>query len=176
MDDWDAPAYKPKLMCGDIPCCDMRPRMAIHRIWDNYYISLYRRSKEGVPFKEIKQSEEYAERFAVDVCAFLSGFIADKAGWCIVTTPRRRHYDCFHFATDVCRRVSEKTGIPFYDGAVQTLNKDRLHPDFCLLRQIEERKVIVYDDIITTGSTLIATSALFADREFILNLVSISNR
>jgi predicted amidophosphoribosyltransferase len=36
--------------------------------------------------------------------------------------------------------------------------------------------VIVYDDIITTGTTLTATASLLADRDFVLNIIGINNR
>ena len=61
----------------------------------------------------------------------------------------RRHTGGFHFATAVCERISTTLGIPFYADAVQCINRNRLDPDFHLLRPIAERRVIVYDDIIT---------------------------
>lgn len=176
MEDWDAPAYRPKLMSESIPRCDFTPRAAMHRIGDMYYLSTFRRSKEGMPFKEIKVSAECAGTLATEAERFLWAFVGNLSGWCIVTTPQRRHFGGFHLATEVCRDLSARLGIPFHEGAVQTLNKDRIHPDFCLLRPIEERNVIIYDDIITTGSTMLATSALFADRDFVINLIGISNR
>ncbi|RAZ94971.1 hypothetical protein DK853_32410, partial [Klebsiella oxytoca] len=44
-----------------------------------------------------------------------------------------------------------------------------------LLRPIKEKKIIVYDDILTTGSTLLATYELLKDREQLLFLVGINN-
>ena len=65
--------------------------------------------------------------------------------------------------------------IPFYENAIQCLTKDRLNPEFFLLRPIKEKKIIVYDDILTTGSTLLATYELLKDREQLLFLVGINN-
>lgn len=176
MDGWDVEIGKPRLMSDRIPLCDLSPRPAMHRIWDTIYFSQFKRSKEGKTFREIKASTEDAATFAKAACDFLNTLVNSFEGWAIVTTPRRRHDDGFHFATEVCRLMSASLGIPFYDGAVATMNRDRLHPDFILLREIRERRVIVYDDIITTGATLIATSSLFADKDMVLNIIGISNR
>lgn len=176
MDDWDVVAKGPKLLSDNIPRCDLKPREALHRIGSLYYISQFKRSKDGPTFREIKSSADHAQTFAEAACKFLTTFIGNTAGWCLITTPRRRHAEGFHFATEVCRIVSETLNIPFYDGAVQCINHDRLHPDFMLLRPFEESRVIVYDDIITTGSTMIATNAQLGKRDMILNLISISNR
>ena len=76
----------------------------------------------------------------------------------------------------ICQMISDRLGIPFYADAVQCINRNRLDPEFHLLRPIAERRVIVYDDIITTGTTLTATASLLADRDFVLNLIGINNR
>ena len=176
MDRWDVPASKPKLKGGNVPLCDLSERPALHQIGDFVYFSHYRRTKNGTPFDEIKQSEEVAERFAESAYNLLRRLIPNTEGWAIITTPRRRHTDGFHFSTSVCRRISELTGIPFYNDAVQCINRSRLNPEFHLLRPLDERKVIIYDDIITTGSTLTATATLLYDREMIINLIGINNR
>lgn len=176
MDDWDAVVKGPKLLSDSIPRCDLVPREALHRIGSLYYISQFKRSKEGLTFREIKTSADHAAMFADAACRFLASFLGSLDGWCIITTPRRRHADGFHFATEVCRHISAALGLPFYDDALQCVNHDRLHPDFVLLRPIEERRVIVFDDIITTGSTMIATNAQLGDRDTVLNLIAISNR
>ncbi len=176
MDDWDAVVKGPKLLSDSIPRCDLVPRESLHRIGSLYYISQFKRSKEGLTFREIKTSADYAAMFADAACRFLASFLRCLDGWSIITTPRRRHADGFHFATEVCHLISDTLGIPFYDDALQCVNHDRLHPDFVMLRPIEERRVIVYDDIITTGSTMIATNAQLGDRDTVLNLIGISNR
>ena len=61
------------------------------------------------------------------------------------------------------------------ENAIQCLTKDRLNPEFFLLRPIREKKIIVYDDILTTGSTLLATYELLKDSEQLLFLVGINN-
>lgn len=175
MDQWDVVAGRAKLVSDNIPLCDLKPHPVIHRLGNLHYISLFKRSKTGKPFNEIKQSEADGDTLADAASVFLSTFMANLDGLALITTPRRRHAEGFHFATYVCERIAATTGIPFYHDAAQCVNHDRLHPDFVLLRPIEERRVIIYDDIITTGSTLIATNNLLPGR-FILNLIGINNR
>lgn len=176
MDQWDVPASKPRLKGGNIPLCDLSARTVLHQLGKMIYFSQFRRTKSGIPFSEIKQFAEIASKFADAASDFISYHVRNTEGWCIITTPRHRHADGFHFATAVCERISATIGIPFYPDAVQCINKNRLDPDFHLLRPICERKVIVYDDIITTGTTLTTTSSLLSDRDFVLNIVGINNR
>ena len=176
MDRWDRLPGKNRLKRGNERYCDLTPRPTLHRIGNIYYTSFYRRTKSGMSFDEIKQSELVAYDFAEVVCGFLRCFVASFNDMCIITTPRRRHHDGFHFASVVCQNISKNLNIPFYCDAVQCINRSRLDPDFVLLRPICERRVIVFDDIITTGMTLTATANLLDDRELVLNIIGINNR
>lgn len=173
MDDWDKVG---SVRVRHIRRCDMHLRPSLHQRDGMYYITLYRRTREGPTFLEIKDSQEQAARMAGDLTEFLSSFIGDLEGWAITTTPARRHYGGFHFATEVCRKVAEAEKIPFYEGALQCTNKDRMAPDFHLLRPIAEERVILFDDIITTGKTLEATYSLIKEgRRQVLCLIGIYN-
>lgn len=176
MDKWDIPASRPRLKGGNIPLCDLNARPALHRLGKLWYVSHFRRTKVGTPFSEIKQSQAAVDLFADAAVFFLDKFINNTEDWAIVTTPRRRHTDGFHFASEVCRVIAKSLSVPFYADAAQCVSRDRLAPEFHLLRPIKERRIIIYDDIITTGATLTATAELFADRDFILNVIGINNR
>lgn len=177
IDDWDKPeAVKAKSWSHQERFCNLKEKVSLHKKGDIYYISQFTRSNTGISFSEIKQSEELASLFAERACEFLRRFIIGGLdSWCIITTPRRRHYEGFHFATCVCEKIAEAVKIPFYESAIQCLTKDRLHPEFFLLRPINEMRIIVYDDILTTGSTLLATHELLKDRVQVLFLVGINN-
>lgn len=176
MDRWDILPKQPRLTGKDIPLCDLSSRPVIHQLGSLVYFSFCKRTKTGIPFSEIKQSAEYAVKFALEAISLISRLVNNTEDWAIITTPRRRHFDGFHFATSVCEHISSTLDIPFYRDAVQCINRSRLDPEFHLLRNIEKRNVIVFDDIITTGTTLKATRELLADRDFILNIVGINNR
>lgn len=175
MDDWDRCPTRQRLHGGSVPLCDLSPRAVLHRVGDTYFFSHFRRSKSGIPFAEIKSSQ-YVDLFADTAADFLRTFIRDMSGWAIVTAPRRRHHEGFHFSSEVCHHISETLGIPFHDNALQCVNRRRIDPEFHLLREIVERKIILYDDIITTGSTMRAAADLFADREMLICLTGIKNR
>ena len=89
MDDWDAVAKGPKLLSDNVPRCDLAQREALHRIGSLYYVSQFKRSREGMTFREIKASADHAMMFAESACKFITSFIGDTSGWCIITTPRR---------------------------------------------------------------------------------------
>lgn len=127
MDDWEDIPGRPRLAGGVEPLCDLSPRPAMHRIWDTVYFSQFKRGRQGKTFLQIKSSPDDAATFSEAACRFLRTLVNNLEGWAIVTTPRRRHDGGFHFATEVCRLMSGTLGIPFYDGAMATLNRDRAH-------------------------------------------------
>lgn len=170
MDDWDKEPveYTRK--------CDFTDTLRLHVMQDYLYYSLYKRSRKGIDFDAIKKSEEHARIMADAACRLLDRIILNLEGWCIVTTPRRRHFGGFHFSEFVSGRISEAKHIPFYKGAIQCLTKDRLNPDFHLLREIKEKNVIIFDDIITTGKTLATARNLLQDKDQVICIVGIQNK
>lgn len=176
MDDWDIPSGRQRLRGGDVPLCDLTPRPALHQLGSLVYVSQFRRTRTGTPFSGIKQSVDIAGIFAREAISFIRRLINNTQGWALITTPRRRHHDGFHFASHVCSVISGALGIPFHENAVQCVNRCRLDPEFHLLLPFDERNVIVYDDIITTGSTLKATADLLSDRDMVVGIIGINNR
>ena len=74
-----------------------------------------------------------------------------------------------------CKRLSDLTGIRFEPDVVASKNHKRLDPTFYRLKTPPERNLILYDDIITTGSTLLATRELFPEKN-IITIVNVCNR
>ena len=173
MDDWDRAERK----IVAIRRCDMHFRPVLHRKGGMYYITMYRRSSSGMSFSEIKESVKCAESVCEELSRFLGLLVGCLDGWAIVTTPARRHYGGFHFATAVCRKLAETEKINFYEGAVQCVDRNRMEPEFHLLRPLAEKRIIIFDDIITTGKTLEATYALIREkREQVICIVGINNK
>lgn len=156
--------------------CDMKERISLHRKGDIFFFSIFKRGGEGITFDEIKNSTEIADMFALKAVELIKKLVIGvDESWCIITTPRRRHFSGFHFSSYVCAKIAGAVKVKYYDSAIQTTNKDRIKPDFHLLRPIKERKIIVYDDIITTGSTILATSELLKDKEQVIYIIGINN-
>ena len=173
MDDWDKPRGGWK---HNIRLCDLSLRPSMHKKGEIYYFSLFRTTKTGTPIEKIKEDRNNAQLFADEMQHFLHCLINDTSGWAIVTTPTRRHNGEWHFATEVCKILAGREKIKFYEGAIQCLNKDRIKPSFFLLRPIYEKRIIIIDDIITTGMTLTTAHDLFYDKQQVHCLIGINNR
>ena len=154
MDEWDR---EPRGWRRRTLRCDMKERYSLHRKGDLFYVSMFRTTKVGVTFEELKMSQSAACAFSEAAVRFISQVVRPDGDWCIVTAPRRRHADGYHLATEVCRKIAAGVKIRFYENAIQCTDKDRINPEFFLLRPIREPNVIFYDDIITTGSTMLAS-------------------
>lgn len=172
MDEWDKPTLGWK---KHERFCDMKPRVRIHRKGGFYYISLFARSRGGIPFAEIKNSGECAEDISRAATELILSMVQPDDEWCIVTTPKRRHFTEYHFATDICKKIARGLNIKFYESAIQCLTRTRINPEFHLLRPIEEQRIILFDDICTTGSTITVAYELLKDRKQVLCIVGINN-
>ena len=158
--------------------CDLKDRTALHKAEDIYYHSLFKAGKHGKPLGEIKCPEnvEMFAETAVDFLRMELGGNFSEGDWCLMTTPRRRHAEGFHFATAICERISEELRIPFYKDAVSCLNNNRINPTFEIQVWPEQKNVILYDDILTTGNTVTVTrEELCRSGYTVFTLISIDN-
>lgn len=94
------------------------------------------------------------------ICGHTRHKAAQKLGLagipCIVAddlTPRRRHKDGFHFATEISRAVAAELGLNFCADAISAVNRNRIEPEFHLEHVPDEACVILLDDVISTGET-----------------------
>ena len=159
--------------------CDLKRRLKQHFDGGMVVSTLYETGKRGIPILEIKENPDNVALFADNLVDYLSQLLGDNlaAGdWCIVTTPRRRHKEGFHFSTAICQTAAEMLNLPFYVDAFTAENRDRIEPEFHMEKNPEERNVLVYDDIITTGQTIRAVRQLLLDSgHVVLCVVGIKN-
>ena len=160
--------------------CDLKRKFEQHPQGDMVVTSFYKVGKRGIPIAKIKENPANADIFADNLCDYLDRAVGSnvaKGGWCICTTPRRRHADGFHFSTAICESAAAKLGLPFYKDAFTAENRGRIDPVFHMVTNPAETNVILYDDIITTGETLRATRKLLIDAgHVVLLLVGIKNQ
>ena len=158
--------------------CDLKDRIAVRKANNAYYQSLMKTGDKGIPLPMLK-TEENVPMFAENALDFIRGMLGPNlpdGGWCLMTTPRRRHLEGFHFATAICEYIAAELRIPFYKDAISCRNRDRMNPVFTLHVQPEEKNVILYDDILTTGLTVEAVRKMLADDGYtVLTVISIDN-
>lgn len=122
-------------------------------------ISLWKKSVYGRTLTDIKGDPEMVEKFAEGMNTLIRqilGYSLDKGNWCIVTSPKRRHMTK-NFASLISARLAEMLGIPFYEDLAECHSKHRVGAVFTLARPApHERNLIVFDDFVTTGATMIS--------------------
>ena len=158
--------------------CDLKDKLGLKRCNDTIYHSLFRTGKNGKPIEEIKVNENVRmfAQTSIDFIQSLLGPNLKDGDWCILTTPRRRHKEGFHFATEISRIIGEYFQIPFYEDAFESENVTRLNPIFTMLKIPKEKNVIIYDDVLTTGYTLQAVKQPLIDTGHItFPVISIDN-
>ena len=157
------------------PVCNMVDTIEIHALRGYKYVHSFKTgSSEGTPISELKKPEN-AYMFALKAKELITATIGLKQtkGWCIITTPKRRHKEK-NFASLVCEQLSQMLGIPFHEDVVEAKNRARIDPVFTLVKEVEEPNIIIYDDILTGGTTLYTTANLFPTKNLFL-VVGINN-
>ena len=133
--------------------CELTPRPSTITKPDIIVYCNFKKSKSGELLKEIKENPENAEYFAENFALTVKKMLCNFDGWALVTAPKRRHKEN-NFAERVCTIAAAKIGINFYKDVFECRTKQRIEPDFMVTKEIKENNIILYDDIITTGSTL----------------------
>lgn len=149
------------------PCCDLSDHLQLHKRDCFYYICSYHNTPTGIPISEVK-TEPNVQLFATKAEEIVRGIVQlrDTKDWCIISTPKRRHKEK-NFASMVCTELAKLLKIPFYDDTMEAANHGRINPEFKLLKDIPENNIILYDDILTTGSTIRACVHLLAGKNIV---------
>lgn len=139
---------------------DYRPRIT-HRagVW---FLSVWQKSLMGRTLTDIKSDPAEIPHFAEAVSDFIVqvlGSSLSDGNWCICTTPKRRH-KVRNFATLISMDIAGKLKIPFYEDVAFCHSRQRINAVFTLGTLPKEPNVIVFDDFVTTGSTLKAMKEL----------------
>ena len=133
-------------------------------------ISLWKKSVYGRTLTDIKSDPDMVEKFAEGMNTLIRqilGHTLSNGDWCIVTSPKRRHKER-NFASLISARLGSLLGIPFYEDVAECHSKHRVGAVFTFgssfaerLRSkneppIKEANIIVFDDFVTTGATMIS--------------------
>lgn len=160
--------------------CDMRLAITARVKNGRWYTALHAVSKEGKTLVEIKNDKKCERQLVSELTDYIIGSMGKNlagTGWAMITTGRRRHREGYHFATEVARKAAKKLKIPFYEGAIQIGNSDRLKPAMELTVRPEEKNLILFDDIITTGTTAGKTAELMESEGYtVITVIGIRNQ
>ena len=126
-------------------------------------ISLWKKSLYGRTLTDIKSDPDMVEKFAEGMNTLIRqilGHSLASGNWAIVTSPKRRH-KVRNFASLISARLAELLGIPFYEDVAECHSKHRVGAIFTFGAQPpSERNIIVFDDFVTSGATMISMREL----------------
>lgn len=126
-------------------------------------ISLWKKSVYGRTLTDIKADPEMVEKFAAGMNTLIRQILGDSLAsgdWCIVTSPKRRH-KTNNFASMISAKLGELLGIRFYEDLAECHSKHRVGAVFTFGKEPpKENNIIVFDDFVTTGATMISMREL----------------
>ena len=159
---------------NEVARCDLKPRYGIIYRAPYYIAHSFSRSEDGAELTDIKVPGNVSI-FAASACCMLRGLLGmgSPENFALVTAPARRHKD-WNFAQSIAREISRVLGVRFYPNALVGHGANRLKPNFELKENIAEDNVIIYDDILTTGSTIREMAKFFPHKNVTL-VVGINN-
>lgn len=142
--------------------CDFSYRLRLTRRSDVSFISIWQKTVYGRTLTDIKGDPAMVEFCATSIVPVIRETIGahlDKGGWCICTSPKRRH-KARNFASLISERIAECLAINFYEDVALCHSRQRVNAVFELNVLPEEPNIIVFDDFVTTGQTLAAMKRL----------------
>ena len=162
-------AEKKRAASKDVQQTEARCDFAPNRVRISYrnpqfgIISLWKKSVYGRTLTDIKADPDMVEFFAVNVAKLVGQILGSSLSlgdWAIVTSPKRRHKER-NFASLVSARLADLLGIPFYEDIAKCHSKHRVGAVFTFgAEPPKERNIIVFDDFVTTGATMISMREL----------------
>lgn len=136
--------------------CDFQYHLRLTRRASTNFITIWQKSVFGRTLTDIKSDDAMVPYFIENLAPVIREMIGchlDKGSWALVTTPMRRHKER-NFASRIAEGLAKELGIPFYYDCAHCRSKQRVGAVFDPNNIPREGNVIVFDDFVTTGSTL----------------------
>lgn len=143
--------------------CDFQSRPMLAYRTGLFFLAVWKRSIYGKTLSEIKADDAVIPKVAEATAALLADVLGNNlaaGGWAVITTPKRRHLQR-NFASLVADRIASLLGIPFYEDAALCHSKHRVNATFTMNLCPSEHNIIVFDDFVTTGQTMLSMKRLF---------------
>lgn len=142
--------------------CDFTYKLRLTRRASTNFITIWQKSVFGRTLTDIKSDDAMISFFIENLAPVIReciGYHLTDGSWAIVTSPMRRHKER-NFATLIAEGLASELGIPFYFDCAHCRSKQRVGAVFDANNIPSEPNVIVFDDFVTTGSTLLAMKNL----------------
>ena len=138
--------------------CDFQYHLRLTRRASTNFVTIWQKSVFGKTLTEIKSDDAMVPYFVEHILPVIQemiGYNLSAGDWAIVTTPMRRHKDR-NFASMIAEQLAGFLHIPFYFDCARCRSKQRVGAVFDPHNVPVEKNVIVFDDFVTTGSTILA--------------------
>lgn len=143
--------------------CDFSPgRIRMTNRGGVFFITLWKKSIYGRTLTDIKGDDAMVDFFAENITPLIRsvlGLFISPNDYAVVTTPKRRHKER-NFATLISIQIAAKLGLPFYEDCAHAPSKHRVGTVFSANNIPPHRNIIVFDDFVTTGQTLVSMKNL----------------
>ena len=143
--------------------CDLKPCIRLTKR-GIFFISVWKKSLFGRTLKELKADHDMVPVFTNAIVPVIRGVLGnslDPDDFAVVCAPRRRHLD-WNFGHASAASVAGALGLPFFADCCTARSKMRVGAVFDPANVPPHKNLIVYDDIVTTGQTLMAMQNLFS--------------
>ena len=162
-------AEKKRAAWKDVQQAEARCDFATNKVRISYrnpafgIISLWKKSVYGRTLTDIKSDPDMVGKFAEGMNTLIRQILGHSLAtgdWAIVTSPKRRH-KVRNFASQISARLAVLLGIPFYEDLAECHSKHRVGAVFTFGKEPpKERNLIVFDDFVTSGATMISMREL----------------
>ena len=137
-------------------------RMRITNRGGVFFITLWKKSVYGRTLTDIKADDAMVAYFADHISPLIQsvlGRFLSADDYAVVTTPKRRHKER-NFATLIAARIAANIGLQFFEDCALAPSRHRVGTVFTANNIPPQRNVIVFDDFVTTGQTLVSMQNL----------------
>ena len=146
--------------------CDFAPnKLRITNRGGVFFITLWKKSVYGRTLTDIKGDDEMVKFFADSIAPLIRsvlGSFLSPDDWAVVTTPKRRH-KTRNFASLIADEIGKQLDLPFYEDCAFAPNRHRVGTVFTANNIPPQRNIIVFDDFVTTGQTLVSMQRLLTE-------------
>ena len=125
-------------------------------------VSIWKKSIKGRKLTDIKADDSMVDYFADHLTPVIQRVLGNylrDGHWAICATPKRRHLTQ-NFACRIASEIGSRLQIPYYEDVAIAHSRQRVAVEFDLGVLPAEPNLIIFDDFVTTGSTIAAMKRL----------------